>query len=163
MVCYGERYFEAAHICGVGRQGWLRRSVCLRPDATSARRGAGLAVREKGAVQYGNERLGDDGEEPERHVVEECGRAQLSPRAEIFRRSVVCLFVFVPFLWRSREHARLFVGMTDVGEYLLLRCCKLLYYCNHHGVISVGVWITQRDRDTCVRFLPRQFHSPPGE
>ena len=60
VVCYGERYFEAAHICGIGRQGFG--DPCLQLGATSARRGAGLAVREKGAVQYGNERLGDDGE-----------------------------------------------------------------------------------------------------
>jgi len=124
--------------------------------------------------KYDNERLSDDGEGPERHVVEQCGRLELRDLrrglrgsslrchhwADIFHRTGA-VFFFPPFLWHSHDHERRLlqlVGMTNVRECLLLRCCKLLYYCNHHGVITVGVWITQRD--TCVRFLPRKFHSP---
>jgi len=124
---------------------------------------------------------GDDGEEPERHVVEQCAQTRAGSSSEIcgvvcsslrchhwadiFHRIGAVFFFFPPFLWHSHDHERRLlqlVGMTNVREYLLwrnnLRCCKLLYYCNHHGVITVGVWITQRD--TCVHLLPRQFHSP---
>ena len=61
----------------------LRQSVCLWPGATSARRGVGLAVRGKGAVSMAKRLGGDDGEEPERHVVEQCTQTRAGSSSEI--------------------------------------------------------------------------------
>jgi len=102
--------------------------------------------REERGRKYGNERLSDDGEEPERHVVEQCAQTRAGSSleicgvvceaslrchhwADIFHRTGAVFCFFPPFLWHSHDHERRLlqlVGMTNVREYLLLRCCKLL-------------------------------------